>query len=569
MLEELSVRNYALIDRLVVPFEDALNVISGETGAGKSIIIGSLSFLLGAKAGADCIRTGADEVSVSAALSIKKENAEALAWLELHDIKTDDGVIVVRRTLKANGRNSMYLQDVPVSRAEAAEFMAFLCDIHGQHEHETLLKRETHRKYLDRFAGIDAEASEFNRVFQEFQEKRKTAADLAASEKDKSVKIELLSFSVDEIEKAALKKGETVQLEAEATRLASHEKLSAYVESASKALFDGEGALLPLSRKVKTAAEGASSLDGSLQTLAERIGALYFELEDIGAEMRSYRDGLSFNPARLEEVEERLALIHKLKKKYAGRGGAGTAEEAILVYKAEAEAEIEGLSASEERRGKLGEEIAALEEELRRRAKELTAKRKASALVLSKRISEILCHLGMQGAVFSVRVEQAAAIGPFGAEHIEFVISANKGEPLKELSRIASGGELSRVMLAIKTALSIGSGGGDNSPDTLVFDEIDTGIGGEVAITVGEYLAKIAQSKQIFCITHLASIACRADNHLLVEKKTEGERTLTTLRNLTRQERRSEIARMLSGERGETALRHADELLKKYGASGV
>ncbi|MDR2864997.1 MAG: DNA repair protein RecN [Spirochaetaceae bacterium] len=581
MLEELSVRNYALIDNLNLPLEGGLNVISGETGAGKSIIIGSLSFLLGGKTGIDCIRTGADEVSVSALISIKQEDSDAQLWLSAHEIQIDEGRILVRRNLKSNGRSSLYIQDVPVSRTEAAEFTALLIDIHGQHEHESLLRRETHRKYLDRFAGIEAEVNAFTVVFQQLTDKYKTLDNAARNEKEKEARIEFLSFSVDEINTAELKPGESRALEAEASRLSSYEKLTAFAQSASASLFDDEASVLSLSRKAKNALDNAAALDSSLFALSQRIDALYFEAEDISGEMRAYRGKLSYEPARLEEIEERCALIYRLKKKYLAKGAESlqgkSVEELILEHKAQAEAEITDLLASEENRAKLQEEIAGLEKDIARRAKDITAQRSLAANELSKRISEILSHLGMADAVFSVRLEakeregQRASIlcGPYGADDIEFLISANKGEPLKELARIASGGELSRVMLAIKTALSLDRGGDkeakDNSPDTLVFDEIDTGIGGEVALAVGEYLSKIGRQKQIFCITHLASIACRADHHLLVEKKTDAERTLSLVRNLSRDQRRGEIARMLSGEQGETALRHADELLTKYG----
>jgi DNA repair protein RecN (Recombination protein N) len=292
---------------------------------------------------------------------------------------------------------------------------------------------------------------------------------------------------------------------------------------------------------------------------------LYYETEDLSQELRAYRDGLSYDPRRLEEVEERLALLYRLKKKY------GPSEEAVLAYRAQAEAEIETLSNAEENREKLSAEIAALERDIASRAAAISAKRAAAALKLGERISAILAKLGMPNARFSVSVapkEPAAAspgkgrlvCGPWGADEVEFLISANAGEPLKDLSRIASGGELSRIMLAIKTVLA-----GADTLETLVFDEIDTGIGGEVALAVGDYLAKMGELKQIFCVTHLASIAVRADNHLKVEKKTSAGRTLTTVEVLRAGERREEIARMLAGGSGAAALAHADELLAKYG----
>jgi DNA repair protein RecN (Recombination protein N) len=311
---------------------------------------------------------------------------------------------------------------------------------------------------------------------------------------------------------------------------------------------------------------------------------LYYEAEDLAGEIRSYRDDLRYDPERLEAVEERLALLYRLKKKYAPAGlGGGDAEEAILAYRTGAEAEIEALAGAEENRDRLKAEIGLLEKDLAARAQNLSAQRNAAARDLEKRISGIIASLGMPNARFSVAVqakrretedpasrEAAGALlcGPWGADNVEFLISANKGEPLKELARIASGGELSRVLLAIKTVLA-----GADTLETLIFDEIDAGIGGEVALAVGDYLDKIGGMKQIFCVTHLASIAVRADNHLKVEKHNlpgdrggEEGRTVTGVSPLETGERREEIARMLAGDAvGAAALAHADDLLAKYG----
>jgi DNA repair protein RecN (Recombination protein N) len=317
---------------------------------------------------------------------------------------------------------------------------------------------------------------------------------------------------------------------------------------------------------------------------------LYYEAEDLAGEFRNYRDKLIYDPARLEEAEERLALLYKLKKKYRPSGEsvekAFCDEDGILTYKAEAEAEIETLSGTGENQDKLKTEIGRLEKDIVLRAQALSAKRSEGAKRLGAGITDILSRLGMPRAVFSARIsaragEKGIVCGPWGADDVEFMFSANAGEPLKELARIASGGELSRVMLAIKTILySTKEGGGidadmQSGTETLVLDEIDTGIGGEVALTVGEYLALIGKGKQIVCVTHLASIAAQADNHLKVGKKViagivasgnRPERTVTEVSLLRGQERRQEIARMLSGDYGDAALAHADELLVKYGA---
>jgi len=572
MLEELSIRNYVLIDNLSLSFDGkpSLNIITGETGAGKSIIVGSLSLILGAKASQDSIRTGAEEASISAVVHLKG-NSEANKWLKERDIEAEDDRVIIRRNIKAGGRSPVYIQNIPVNRAELAAFCAFLFDIHGQHEHESLLNPANHRKYLDRFAGLDGEVEDFGVLFSKFSEKRKMLEALVSSERKRADRIEYLSFAIEEIGGAKLKNGESKDLKAEKYRLSSYEKLVNYAESASAAIYEEGASVLSLARKARASIESAAAMDESLSALAQRFSALYFEAEDLAGELRSYRDKLQFNPARLEEIEDRLSLINKLKKKYV-KGS----EDDLIAYKAEAEAEIEALSSTEEDKAKLKEEISALEKEIARRARELSAKRKAASTALSSKIVGILQELGMPSAKFGVQLEPkqgagqgSLVCGPTGADDVEFLISANKGEPLKELSRIASGGELSRVMLAIKTVFALnepfseltGPDMADISPETLIFDEIDAGIGGEVAVSIGKYLYKIAQKKQVFCITHLASIACRATNHILVEKKSDNSRTTSSVRVLKPAERRFEIARMLSGSYNQTALAHADELL--------
>ncbi|MDR1447251.1 MAG: DNA repair protein RecN [Treponema sp.] len=574
MIEELTVKNFALIDSLSLSFQGAFNVLTGETGAGKSIIVGALSFLLGGKADIDVIRTGSEEASVSALVSVDPGNTEAAGWLKSRDIETEDGRLIIRRNIKSSGRNSIFIQSTPVTRTDLAEFMSFLFDLHGQHSHESLLKKETHRRYLDRFASLDEAVRDFGRVFTTLAEKKRILEASLSSEKERENRIEILSFAAEEIGKAAVKPGEIAELETEARRLGDFEKLAGFVNSGAAVLFDEELSVLVLARKARNALDNASAIDENLQGIQKRIEALYYEAEDISAEFRSYRDGLRYDPKRLEEAEERLTLLFRLKKKYAQGNAAaissGSAEEAILAYREDALAEIEELSNAAENRDKLKAEISALEKDIVSGAAAISSKRSAAAVSLSEGITAILRRLGMPNARFVSAVQKrrregdsgGLVYGPWGADEVEFLISANAGEPLKDLSRIASGGELSRVMLAVKTVLAA-----SDNLETLVFDEIDTGIGGEVALAVGEYMAKIGEIKQIFCVTHLASIAVRADNHLKVEKKTGGGRTFTGVSELGKEERRVEIARMLAGDAGEAALAHADDLILKYSQS--
>jgi DNA repair protein RecN (Recombination protein N) len=575
MLEELSIRNYALIENLSLSFGGGFNVFTGETGAGKSIVVGSLSFLMGAKAETDVIRTGAGEASVSAVISLHPQNREAREWLGSRDIQPEEGRIIVRRSIRNTGRSSIFIQNAPVTRSDLSEFMVLLFDLHGQHNHESLLRKENHRRHLDRFASLEGEAAGFNRVFLELSEKRKALELSLSSQRDRDARLELLNYAVEEIAAAAPRRGESRELENEAQKLGDFEKLAAQVNAAAAALYDDEVSLLSQARRARGALDAAGGIDGALAPLQKRLGDLYFEAEDLAEEFRSYRETLSYDPARLQEIEERLSLLYRLRKKYAGPARPGQdSEEGILAYKEQAEAEIAEFSGIEENREKLKAEIGAMEKDIGARSLALGARRKEAARALGEAITKILGRLGMPNArflpVLRPKGQGALVLGPWGAEDVEFLISANTGEPLKDLSRIASGGELSRVMLAIKTALaSADTQGADVSPETLIFDEIDTGIGGEVALSVGEYLVKTGDRKQIFCVTHLASIAVRTARHYKVEKgivpSGGGERTVTTVKVLGKNERRQEIARMLAGDAGNAALAHADDLLAKYG----
>jgi DNA repair protein RecN (Recombination protein N) len=449
--------------------------------------------------------------------------------------------------------------------------MGLLFDLHGQHNHESLLKKENHRRYLDRFAGIEDEVLAFYRIFLELTDKRKSLEASLKSDREREERLEILNYSVDEISKAAVRAGEIRELENEMQKLSDFEKLAGFIHTAADNFFDAEASVLSLARRVKNSVDSAGAVDSSLSEIYRRLENLYYEAEDIAGDFRAYRDNLTFDPRRLEEVNERLALLYKLKKKYVKtETQAGGEEEAILSYMTEAQAEIEALSGAEENREKLKTEIAALEKDIRAKAQSLRQKRTGAAEKLGQLITGILKNLGMPNAGFQVKIipkqqDGQASLGPWGAEDIEFLISANTGEPLKDLARIASGGELSRVMLAIKTALLSEGQNEAEGVETLVFDEIDTGIGGEVALKVGEYLTKIGKFKQIFCVTHLASIAVRADNHFKVEKRTEGGRTYTGIGPLSADGRRKEIARMLAGDAGAAALAHADDLMQKYG----
>jgi DNA repair protein RecN (Recombination protein N) len=566
VLEELTVRDFALIERLSVSFTGGLNLLTGETGAGKSLLVGAIGFLLGAKADTGVIRQGAEESLVTGVLDVSRNQA-AQEWLRARGLEPEEGRVLVRRGIKSNGRGSAYIQNQSALRADLAELTSLLVDLHGQHEHQSLLLPENHRRLLDGYARIDAEVEAFGARFAALAAEKRSYESALASEAERGREIEFLRFAVDEISRAKLRIGEDAELEAEERLLSQHEKLFAAADAAHGALAggaspgaEGEGALSSL-RRLRSGLETAQAIDPALSDLARRSDDAFYELEDVADSLRHYVGSLSFRPERLEEVEGRLADIRKLKKKY------GAAIEDVLARLDEDQARLSRLETWEEDKGEIERRIAGMEAEVLSAALAISEKRRAAAAGLQSRIEAIVRTLGMPSARFFVRIGRKdtdggrPVVGPYGVDEIEFLIAPNPGENAKPLARIASGGELSRVALAAKTVLA-----GSDSVDCLIFDEVDAGIGGEVAVAVGEHLKQLGKSKQVLCITHLASIAVRADNHYRVEKEVSGGRTTTRLSRMEGRVRAEEIARMLAGDpREEASIAHATELLRKYG----
>jgi DNA repair protein RecN (Recombination protein N) len=564
VLEELDVKNFALIDSSHVEFSKGFTVLSGETGAGKSILIGSLAFLLGGKGGTEQIRTGCHEASVSGIFSLESE--EASQWLGEHGIESEENRILLRRVVKETGKSSSWIGGIPVTRSDLADFSAFLVDIHGQHEQQSLMKIADHRRYLDIYANLTDEVSAFTQIYDSLVEKRRRLENLKESAVNREEKIEMLNFAVTEIENAKLKPGEDEECESEEKKLSSFEKIYGDLENVC-ALFDGDESdgIVSALKKVSSSASKISGFDKNLENLENRLQSSFYEIDDIAGEFRRYKNEFVFDPERLNQVQERLEQISRLKKKYCG-GRNGTIGE-ILLYAENAKKQLDDLGGENSDSHALEEEVSALEKKVYVAAKNLSVRRKNSAEKMAAEIEGILAKLGMKSTKFSVSIKEKSGdgftqkCGPFGIDDIEFLISANPGSPLLPLAKIASGGELSRVMLALKTILS-----GADLAGTLVFDEIDTGIGGEIAVAVGEHLKKLALKKQILCITHLASIAVYADNQIKIQKGLEGDLTSTNVFSVSGGERVKEIARMLSGDSvSPQSLEHASLLLKKFG----
>lgn len=565
MFEELTIRNFALIDSAHLEFTKGFNVLTGETGAGKSILIGALSFLLGGKAEVSQIRAGTTEACVTGTIYIEENQRNAQSWLSDHGIEPENQRILLRRIIKDSGKSSAWIQGNPVTKNELAEFTSHLIDIHGQHEHQSLMKVSEHRKFLDSYAGITGEVEEFTALYTKLVEKRKLLDKMNTSESERAERIDLLKFAIEEIENAELLLTEEDELLAEESRLSQYEKLYGDVENLCDFLLNGDESCVSSIKKARSFIEKAASIDTSLSPISNRIENLFYELDDISNEIRSYKDGLVFDPARLEQIQNRLASIYKLKKKYAG-SMQGTIQD-VLDYYESAKTELASLSSFEGNKSDLQNELSLLEKEIYIKAKSLSEKRNLAASEMSKKIEVVLSSLGMKGTSFNagltVKPQEGdiQKCGPYGFDDIEFLISANVGSPLKPLAKIASGGELSRVMLAFKTIFA----DSDIIP-TLVFDEIDTGIGGEVAVAIGEHIRMLASKHQILCISHLANIAVCADTHIKIKKSVNDDQTTTSVTVISGEQRICEIARMLSGDSAsETSLKHAESLLSKYG----
>ncbi|MBQ3836136.1 MAG: DNA repair protein RecN [Treponema sp.] len=578
MLESLKIKDFALIDSSSVEFSKGFSVLSGETGAGKSILIGAISFLLGGKAGAESIRAGCQEASVSGVFSLppkspsdrdlsmetEEEPLSAREWLSQRGIEDEDGQIILRRVVRAGGKSGAWIQGTPVPRADLAKFSEFLIDIHGQHEHQSLMRVAEHRKFLDSYCGVVEEVSAFTKLYAALVEKRLALEALSASGAERERRVDYLKYSIQEIEDAKLKASEDEELAAEEAKLSSFEKLYSEVQRVNEIFSGEEGGVEALFKQLRSSSEKAAALDKNLEELDGRVQNAWYELSDLSQSFRSYQNSLVFDPARLEEVQNRLDLIYKLKKKYASSVDSPLA--AVFEYLSQAKAELETLDSSSINKESLEKEIAALERQVYEAAKAISAKRQAGAAKMSAQVEAVLQKLGMAGTKFSVSISQKAGdaveqkCGPYGMDDIEFLISANPGSPLASLSKIASGGELSRVMLALKTIFAQS----DKVP-TLIFDEIDTGIGGEVAVAVGEHMKNLAKNRQILCITHLASIAVFADNQIRIQKSVESGVMKTRAAPVLGEERVAEIARMLSGDQESAeSLDHARSMLKKY-----
>lgn len=541
MLKSLTVWNFALLEHVQVEFQPGLNILTGETGAGKSILIDSLGAVLGARMSADMVRSGCDWLRVEAVFSLEDESLGLHELLTQQAIDDSDKELIITRQLTRAGRSTALVNGCHVTLAVLRQIGAYLVDIHGQNENLALLKEENQFHLLD---GYDPDVSEalaaYECVYREWREKKKAYAEKQQASREYAQRLDMLHWQDKEISEANLKPGEDEQLEADIRKLSHAEKIVGSVEESYQLLEGGGGnglGVLPALSQVKKDLEEIGRFDDALANAQKMVEEAYISLQEASYELRDYGESVEFSPERLDQLQSRMDVIYRLCKKY------GATLEDVLAHQAKVEQELSEIENYDEDIAALEKEIAALEEKLRQKADALTKLRTAAAQDLSAAIEEQLFALGMPKARFHIRVEQAEDYGANGRDDVAMFFSANPGEAEKPLQKVASGGELSRIALAIKTVAS----SRDSSVPSMVFDEIDTGIGGRTAQMVAERIALVAQYKQVLCITHLPQIACMADAHLYISKRTVEGTTATQIRPLSERERISEIARMASG----------------------
>ena len=556
MLRELTIRNVAVIDELTVTFVPGLNVLTGETGAGKSILIDALQLVLGARGGDTLLRSGSEEATVEAAFDAGPESRVG-ELLEAEGIIVELGEpLILRRQLFRDGRTKAYASGRLTSVATLRVLGECLVDIHGQQPGHLLLDPRRHLELLDGYAGITEEARAYRGRYTSWQALQREREALLLAERERAQRRDLLEYQRREIETARLMSGEEESLTGEQAILGNHERLFAAVEQAYDALEESDEALLTRLAAAAARVREAAGIDPRLDEVLETLEAGAIHLREAARRLRDYRARIEFDPKRLEAIESRLHEIGKLKRKYGG-----TVDE-ILAHLTRVGADLQVLERSETRLGELEQALTVCQRDLAGHAERLSTARRSASPKLQRAILAEIHELGMAKARFEVRVSPVESgnvgLGPHGKDEVEFLISPNPGEPLKPLHKIASGGELSRTMLAIRVILAAA----DQTP-TVIFDEVDAGIGGSTAEMVGRKLAAVSRQRQVLCVTHLPQIACFADHHVVVSKRSLRDRTETTAQTLSTPKRAQELARMLGGlSRSGTPLQHATELLE-------
>ena len=550
MLNRLSIKNVALIERLNIEFDNGFNVLTGETGAGKSIIIDAVNLALGERASKELIKSGADKAYVEAEFDISSAYA---VWqiMQENELDPEEGLIISRE-ISASGKNVCRINGTLVNLALLKQITDLLVDIHGQHEHQSLLSQNKHISFLDSFCHteIDSIKLQVKELYGEYKAVRESLLCGFTSEDERAREIDILRYQINEIEKAALTEAEEASLNEEKGMLMNAEKIMAALQESCEALT-GDGGAVDLVKTASGSMEGIANLSSEYNDAAKRLEEAYYAIQDVGYALRDMRNSFEFDPMRIDEIQQRLEIYSNIKKKY------GPTIADVESFLAGAITRLEELESAGQKREQLEYELKQVSERYIQAASKLTEARKAAAVSLQDELLRQLKDLGMEKARFEVNFESVGSFGANGMDRVEFTMSANPGEALKPLEKVASGGEMSRIMLAFKAIAARA----DSIP-TLIFDEIDTGISGRIASVVGGKMVNISDSHQVLCVTHLPQIAALADAHFMVEKSDDGEHTKTDMHRLSLEERYAYIARMMDGAESSTlAYDHAKELI--------
>jgi len=553
MLVELIVENYAVVEQAHIHFHRGLNLLTGETGSGKSIVVDSLNLLLGGRASADMIRTGAQQARISGIFSID-DQAELAKLLQDAGIDLEDRELIVQRDVTAMGKSRAFVANRPVTTSFLKQIAPFLGDIHGQNEQQLLFNPQTQRNLLDRYAGATELRERVAAMHSAWRDTQRKLDDLRRNEQEKLRLLDLWRFQRDEIESAGIKASEETELELERRLLQNSTKLQENAAAAFEILYESKDSAASLLRQAQKRIDELVRIDASVSETSGALKQAEIAVEEAAWTLRDYLGKLESDPGRLEEVETRLDALDKLKRKYGG-----TLDE-VLAFREQVARQVDEVEHATEHQEALEKEQKRLAAEYARLAAELSAKRSDAAERLGKEVETELKSLAMGSTQFRVSVKPAEPSAA-GTDEIQFLVSPNRGEELRPMEKIASGGELSRMALALKTAM--GDTDASKGVHTLVFDEVDAGVGGAAAASVGRRLKALSRSNQVICVTHLAQIAGFADHHYAVSKRDRKGRAMTEVSELSREDRAKEIGRMLSGEIiTPEALKHAEQLIQ-------
>jgi DNA repair protein RecN (Recombination protein N) len=553
LLAELSIKNFAIIEALSVTFTKGLTVLTGETGAGKSIIIDAIHLLVGSRGSAEFVRHGEEKAEIEGLFQVDDNNHPVIVKALEFGIDVEEGMVILRRDISQTGKSVCRINGKLVTIATLREIGATLVDIHGQHEHQELMDDSRHLSLLDQFGAdhILPSLGEYQQVFRRYEQTLQKLKALSENDQQTAHRLDLIQFQLDEIQKANLKLNEDEELFEEKRKLSNFERVFESLQSSHLAL-QGEQKGLDWISMVMGHLEDAAALDTAYKGIYEAVSNSFYQLEDAASALRNELDVLEYDPKRLHEIEDRLTEINQLKRKY------GRTINEIVEYAVRIEEEIETLQNKETHIGELEKELTSVKKDLILEAKQLTEIRLKWAEKLTKLIHKELKELYMAKTVFEIRFESnSQQFTKNGVDHVAFYISTNPGEPLKPLSKVASGGELSRIMLALKSIFSKHQG-----VTSIIFDEVDTGVSGRVAQSIAEKIYKVADGSQVLCISHLPQVAAMADTHLFISKIIKGGRTKTSVTPLQIDEKINEIGRMISGtEITDLTKKHAEELL--------